>query len=149
MGNRSKARTSEPLAIGPAPTRRELGRRLGELREAAGYYDRRAFAESIGLKHKTYNNYEYGTANPPYRVLWAMADKLGVTIDELVGHGSERDRDVVAKLREGRLERERAVEVAARAARPTASETDVLEAVYVLSRKALHIGRTPRGAGRG
>ena len=119
------------------PTKKQLGERLRRLREAAGYDNRPVFAESIGLKPKTYNNYEYGTANPPYDVLWAIADKLGLTLDELMGRGAAGDREVYARLRARNLESRSPVEVAIRAASPSASDREVLEGIYALAKRAV------------
>lgn len=74
---------------------------LQELRQRAGYYSRTAFAEELGIPLSTYKRYESLASEEcaiPIRAAWQIADKLGCTIDEVVGR-----REALSELQEARL----------------------------------------------
>ena len=62
---------------------------LADLRRAAGYRSSKDFAAVLGIPATTYSRYERTLADPdsgvPLRAAWAIADKLGATIDLVVG----------------------------------------------------------------
>jgi len=43
-------------------------------------------AKKLGLKQKTYCNYENGTTEPTLETLIKLADYYGVSVDYLIGH---------------------------------------------------------------
>lgn len=59
------------------------------LRKAAGYKTAKEFAAALGIPATTYSRYERASGSPsagiPLRVAWAMADRLGCSIDAVVG----------------------------------------------------------------
>jgi transcriptional regulator with XRE-family HTH domain len=74
-------------------------RGLARLRKSAGYRSANEFAQSMGIPPTTYARYERNSGGPdsgiPLKSAWRIADKLNVTIDEVVGRGEsgvvERD----------------------------------------------------------
>lgn len=60
--------------------------RLRKYREAAGYESAKDFAMELGIPYSSYMAYENKKREPKYDVLMEIADKLGVTIDELLGY---------------------------------------------------------------
>lgn len=62
---------------------------LVRLRKDAGFQSARRFAEAVGLSPTTYCRYERTPAGKgcgiPVRSAWDIADKLGTTIDAVVG----------------------------------------------------------------
>jgi len=57
---------------------------LKNLRDEIGI-SQEEFAKKMGLKQKTYCNYENGTTEPKIELLCKMADFYGVSMDYLVG----------------------------------------------------------------
>lgn len=57
---------------------------LKKLRDEIGI-SQEEFAKKMGLKQKTYCNYENGTTEPKIELLCKMADFYGVSMDYLVG----------------------------------------------------------------
>ena len=80
MGMREKTEQSK---------RTELGHRLAGLRARAGM-SQAQLAKAAGLPQRTIANYETIANYVPSSALPALADALGVTIDEIVGLPSER-----------------------------------------------------------
>lgn len=66
-----------------------FGRRLARLRKQAGY-SQRAMAEEIGISYRMVAYYEAQTTHPPANLLTTIADALGLTVDQLLGHRSIR-----------------------------------------------------------
>ena len=61
-------------------------KRLRYYREKAGYSTVKGFSEKIGMPYSTYLSYESQNKEPKYETLVKIADKLGITTDELLGH---------------------------------------------------------------
>lgn len=59
---------------------------LQDLRKGAGYRTAKEFAEALGVPTTTYSRYEATPEKIPLSSAWAIADFLGCTIDEVVGH---------------------------------------------------------------
>ena len=59
---------------------------LKKYREAAGYKTAKDFAAALGIGYTTYVGYENKGREPNYETLCAIAQKLGVSVDELVGN---------------------------------------------------------------
>lgn len=59
--------------------------RLRKYRTEAGYKSAKDFADELGIPYPSYMAYENKQREPKYDVLMKMADKLGVTMDELLG----------------------------------------------------------------
>ena len=60
--------------------------RLRYYREKAGFKKAKDFAEEIKIPYSTYLSYENAGKEPKYETLVKIADKLGITTDELLGH---------------------------------------------------------------
>lgn len=59
---------------------------LKKYREAAGYKTAKDFAAAMGIGYTTYVGYENKGREPNYETLCAIAQKLFVSVDELVGN---------------------------------------------------------------
>lgn len=59
---------------------------LKHYRKKAGYSTAKEFAQKIGIPYSTYSSYEKGTNRPTIKKISIIADKLGITTDELLGH---------------------------------------------------------------
>lgn len=68
-----------------------FGRRLARLRKEAGY-SQRALADEIGISYRMVAYYEAQTTHPPANLLPTIADALGITVDQLLGHRSIRTK---------------------------------------------------------
>ncbi|MBR1828139.1 MAG: helix-turn-helix transcriptional regulator [Atopobiaceae bacterium] len=70
---------------------------LSDLREGAGYRNAKEFAAVLGVPASTYSRWERGAQGPasaiPMAAAWAIADKLGCTIDAVVGRDSEPEAE--------------------------------------------------------
>lgn len=62
-----------------------MAKGLQELRKEAGYSSARSFAEAIGVPATTYIRYENNPDRIPMKVAWQLADRLGASIDQVVG----------------------------------------------------------------
>lgn len=60
--------------------------RLRYYRKKAGYSTVKEFSEKIGMPYTTYLSYEKGIKEPSGSNIIKIADKLGITTDELLGH---------------------------------------------------------------
>ncbi len=67
--------------------------RLTELRKQAGYSTAKDFAAAIGVPATTYGRYESQPEKIPMRAAWELADRFGVTIDQIVGRDDEHHGD--------------------------------------------------------
>ena len=78
---------------------------LATIRKSAGYRSAKDFAQAMGIPVSTYARYERSSdgqdSGIPIRSAWAIADKLGTTIDAVVGRepASETERDLNAFYR--------------------------------------------------
>ena len=61
-----------------------LATRLIELKEKNNVLQK-DIAKSVGLSLRSYQRYEYGTREPAYKNLLALADYFDVSLDYLVG----------------------------------------------------------------
>ena len=59
---------------------------LKEEREKKGYKTARKFSEEIKIPYSTYLSYENAGKEPKYATLVKIADTLGISTDELLGH---------------------------------------------------------------
>lgn len=70
---------------------------LAELRIRAGYRNSKEFAAALGVPASTYSRWERGFQGPessiPIASAWAIADKLGTTIDAVVGRAAAPEDD--------------------------------------------------------
>ena len=62
-----------------------MAKNITELRREAGYRSGREFAAALGIAPSTYARYEQQPDSIPLRQAWAIADRLGCTIDMVVG----------------------------------------------------------------
>ena len=62
----------------------QVGTRIKELRKEKGI-SQKDFAELVGIKYSTYSNYENNNREPTKLQLKKIADKLDVSVDELLG----------------------------------------------------------------
>lgn len=65
--------------------------RLLELRKEQGFTQRQVW-EGIGISPIGYQRYEYGTREPAYKQLLALADFYNVSLDYLVGRSDNPQR---------------------------------------------------------
>ena len=65
--------------------------RLKELRNARNLTQKEV-AESAGMAPMAYQRYEYGTREPAFRQLIALADYFDVSLDYLVGRSDDPAR---------------------------------------------------------
>lgn len=93
---------SVPREKSPPSVHGNFGRRLAELRRAAGFSQRQLEAAS-GVTHRMIAYYEKRDALPPGHVLSALADGLAITVDELVGN--ERAKPARRSTSSRRLQR--------------------------------------------
>ena len=78
------------LALAQPPYKVISNRRtLQRLRRQAGYRSAKEFAEALGIPSSTYSRYERAgdgaDCGIPLSAAWAIADKLGCSIDLVVG----------------------------------------------------------------
>ncbi len=66
---------------------------LLKLRRRAGYKSARAFAEEAGIPLPTYARYESNPEKIPLKAAWTIADKLGTSIDVVVGRRALESAD--------------------------------------------------------
>ena len=83
---------------------------LQALRKAAGYKTAKEFAAEVGIPLATYSRYERAPEGPdcgiPLQAAWAMADKLGCSIDLVVGREDiDAPREATLDARAGKLSR--------------------------------------------
>jgi transcriptional regulator with XRE-family HTH domain len=81
-----------------------MARNLKDLRRAAGFRSGREFAEAMGINQTTYRRYEQQPDGIPLKQAWAIADRLGCSIDMVVGRepvSVEDMRGDVQKLYDG------------------------------------------------
>ena len=67
----------------------KFAERLRELRREKGV-TQLEMANFMGVKHRSYQNYEGGDRRPDYVGLVALADYFGVTTDYLLGRSDQR-----------------------------------------------------------
>lgn len=73
----------------------ELGRRLTQVREAAGFKTRKELAATLEMNAETLGGYERGTSIPDHAFLKLYKDRFGISIDWLVtGEGEMSLSDV-------------------------------------------------------
>ncbi len=71
---------------------RQLGARIAQLRQQAGL-SQQALADALEIAQQTYANYECARARPPVSLLPELAERFGISVDELLGvnkNGSAR-----------------------------------------------------------
>ena len=59
---------------------------LKKLREENGYKSQQSFADAIGVSQSTVGNWESGTREPNLNLILKIANKLNVSVDELLGN---------------------------------------------------------------
>ena len=69
----------------------KFSERLKEIRAERGV-SQRMVAVSVGMAPMAYQKYEYGTREPAFRQLIALADYFEVSIDYLVGRSDDPAR---------------------------------------------------------
>lgn len=67
-----------------------IGEKLREIREKTGL-NKKDFANSIGVKYTTYNNYETGDREPNSDFLIMISQKFDISIDYILGLQSEKE----------------------------------------------------------
>ena len=68
----------------PGGDTESFGERLGRLRKAAGF-SLRALGEETGISHRMIYHYEKHAESPPAHLVPALAQALGVSVEELLG----------------------------------------------------------------
>ena len=69
----------------------DLSERLKELRFSRNL-TQKEIADSVGMAPVAYQRYEYGTREPAYQKLIALADYFDVSLDYLVGRSDDPTR---------------------------------------------------------
>ena len=59
-----------------------VGKQIRKYREIKGL-TQKELGKRVGVQHNTISSYESGTNEPEHEVLFALAETLGVTIDDL------------------------------------------------------------------
>lgn len=86
----------------PSNARKQFGRRLAVVREAAGYETQTAFAEELGMSLQTYSRYERGETEPGIVTLRRIQQLTGVSLNFLIsGDLAEAERKVAESLDPG------------------------------------------------
>ena len=67
-----------------------ISEKLKEIREKT-HMNKKEFAEYIGIKYTTYNNYETGIREPSSDFLILISSKFDVSIDYILGIQSEAE----------------------------------------------------------
>lgn len=62
-----------------------MSKTIQELRREKGYRSAREFADALGISPSSMSRYDNQPESIPTKVAWEMADKLGCSIDEVVG----------------------------------------------------------------
>lgn len=62
-----------------------MAKTIQDLRREKGFRSSREFADAIGVSPSSLSRYDKDPDTIPVKVAWAMADKLGCSIDEIVG----------------------------------------------------------------
>ena len=62
-----------------------MAKNLKDLRKEAGFKSGREFADELGINQATYRRYEQQPDGIPLKQAWAIADRLGCSIDMVVG----------------------------------------------------------------
>ena len=65
-----------------------MTRSIQDLRRERGYRNAREFADALGISASSMSRYEKQPSSIPMHSAWVMADALGCSIDEVVGHES-------------------------------------------------------------
>ncbi len=78
---------------------------LQDLRKAAGYKTSKEFAALMGIPATTYSRYEGAPEKIPLKTAWALADKLGCSIDLIVGRAELDVPESGAEDLRGRVQR--------------------------------------------
>lgn len=78
-----------------SPHTQGFGKRLAQLRKAAGYTQQQ-LADEIGASRRQVAYYEGESEHPPASLLIALAQALNVTTDELLGMHAGRSRKTPA-----------------------------------------------------
>ena len=68
-----------------------IGEKLKEIREQTGL-NKKDFANYIGMKYTTYNNYETGDREPSSDFLIMISQKFDVSIDYILGLQNEKEK---------------------------------------------------------
>ena len=69
-----------------------ISEKLKEYREKAGYNTVKAFTKELDIPYTTYLDYEKGLKEPSSKNIVKIADKLGITTDELLGVKQDNTR---------------------------------------------------------
>lgn len=67
-----------------------IGEKLKEIRESKGM-NKKEFAQYLGLKYTTYNNYEIGSREPSSDFLILISEKFDISIDYLLGLNDQKE----------------------------------------------------------
>lgn len=68
----------------------DFSKRLKELRYSMGY-TQTEMATALGITVRGYRNYEIGAREPNLTFLVTLADKLNVSMDDLIGRAFPKD----------------------------------------------------------
>lgn len=77
--------------------------KLKEIRERTGM-NKKDFADSLGVKYTTYNNYEVGTREPASDFLIMISKKFDISIDYIMGLSDEKEKSHHYQLKSSEYE---------------------------------------------
>lgn len=77
--------------------------KLKEIRERTGM-NKKDFADSLGIKYTTYNNYEVGTREPASDFLIMISKKFDISIDYIMGLSDEKEKSHHYQLKSSEFE---------------------------------------------
>lgn len=77
--------------------------KLKEIREKTGM-NKKDFADSLGVKYTTYNNYEVGTREPASDFLIMISKKFDISIDYIMGLSDEKEKSHHYQLKSSEYE---------------------------------------------
>ena len=79
---------------GQTENNKSFGEKLAFLRKQAGY-SQRSFAEAIGISYRMVAYYEAQTSKPPAHLLPVISKTLGLSVDELLGIKSSKNKEFI------------------------------------------------------
>lgn len=77
--------------------------KLKEIREKTGM-NKKEFADYLGVKYTTYNNYEVGSREPASDFLIMISKKFDISIDYIMGLSDEREKSYHYPLKSSEYE---------------------------------------------
>ena len=84
MLNTVQTELTSPMTRDEQDFFKQLGARIAQLRQEAGL-SQQGLADALEIAQQTYANYEVARARPPVSLLPQLAERFGISVDELLG----------------------------------------------------------------